>query len=48
MMRRYFSQGGQPKDDTEKKALDAQDGDDKDDGFLKVKNCFMIFSGRSA
>jgi hypothetical protein len=38
----------QPKDDAEKKAPDAQDGDDKDDGFPKVKNCFMIFSGRLA
>jgi hypothetical protein len=48
MMRRYFSQGGQPKDDAEKKAPDAQGGDDQDDGFPKVKNCFMIFGGRSA
>jgi hypothetical protein len=46
MMRRYFSRGGQPKDDAEKKALDAQEGDDKDDGFPEVKNYFMIFGGR--
>jgi hypothetical protein len=47
MMRRYFSRGGQPKDDAEKKAPDAQGGDDKDDRFPEVKNCFMIFGGRS-
>jgi hypothetical protein len=47
MMRRYFSRGGQPKDDAEKKAPDTQEGDDKDDGFPEVKNCFMIFGGRS-
>jgi hypothetical protein len=48
MMQCYFSQCGQPKDDAEKKAADAQEGDDKDDGFPKVKNCFMIFGGCSA
>jgi hypothetical protein len=47
MMRRYFSRCGQPKDDAEKKAVDAQEGNDKDDGFPEVKNCFMIFGGRS-
>jgi hypothetical protein len=35
MMRRYFSQGGQPKDDAEKKAANTQEGDGKDDGFLR-------------
>jgi hypothetical protein len=48
MMRRYFSRGGQPKDEAEKKAADAQEGDGKDEGFLEVKNCFVIFDGRSA
>jgi hypothetical protein len=48
MMRRYFSWGGQPKDDAEKKATDAQEGDGKDEGFPEVKNCFMIFGGHSA
>jgi hypothetical protein len=48
MMRHYFSRCGQPKDDTEKKAADTQEGDNKDDGFPEVKNCFMIFGGRSA
>jgi hypothetical protein len=48
MMRRKFSWGDQPKDDAEKKAPDAQGGDDKDEGFPEVKNFFMIFSGRSA
>jgi hypothetical protein len=48
MMRHYFSRGGQPKDDTEIKVTDTQGGDDKDDGFPEVKNCFMIFGGRSA
>jgi hypothetical protein len=48
MMRCYFSRGGQPKDDAEKKAPDAQEGDDKDDGFPEIKNCFMIFGGHSA
>jgi hypothetical protein len=43
MMCRYFSRGGQPKDDAEKKAPDAQGGDDQDDGFPEVKNYFMIF-----
>jgi hypothetical protein len=47
MMRRYFSRGGQPKDDAEKKAADAQEGDGKDEGFLKVKNYFMISGGHS-
>jgi hypothetical protein len=47
MMRRYFSRGGQPKDDAEKKATNAQEGDGKDEGFPEVKNCFMIFDGRS-
>jgi hypothetical protein len=47
MMRRYFSEGGQPKDDAEKKAPDAQGGDDQEDGFPKVKNCFMNFGDRS-
>jgi hypothetical protein len=47
MMQRYFSQCSQPKDDAEKKEANAQEGDDKDDGFPKVKNCFMIFDGRS-
>jgi hypothetical protein len=48
MMRRYFSRGGQPKDDAKKKVADAQEGDGKDNGFPEVKNCFMIFGGRSA
>jgi hypothetical protein len=48
MMRRYFSRCSQPKDDAKKKAADAQEGDDKDDGFLEVKSCFMIFGGCSA
>jgi hypothetical protein len=48
MMRRYFSRNGQPKDNAEKKAVDAQEGDDKDDGFPEVKNRFMIYGGRSA
>jgi hypothetical protein len=48
MMRCYFSWCGQPKDDAEKKAVDAQEGDNKDEGFPKVKNCFMIFGGRLA
>jgi hypothetical protein len=33
MMQRYFSRCGQPKDDAKKKAADAQEGNDKDDGF---------------
>jgi hypothetical protein len=48
MMRRYFSWSGQPKDDAEKKAADAQECNDKDNRFLEVKNFFMIFGGRSA
>jgi hypothetical protein len=48
MMWRYFSRGGQPKDIAEIKAIDTQGGDDKDDRFFEVKNCFMIFGGRSA
>jgi hypothetical protein len=48
MMQCYFSRGGQPKDDAEKKAANTQEGDGKDDGLLVVKNCFMIFGGRSA
>jgi hypothetical protein len=48
LMQRYFSRCRQPKDDAKKKAADAQEGDDKDDRFLEVKNCFMIFGGRSA
>jgi hypothetical protein len=48
MMRRYFSRCRQPKDDAKKKVVDAQGGDDKDDGFPEVKSCFMIFGGRSA
>jgi hypothetical protein len=47
MMRHYFCQGGQPKDDTKKKTPDAQEGDDKDDRFPEVKNCFMTYDGRS-
>jgi hypothetical protein len=48
MMRCNFSWGVQPKAEAEKKALDAQEGDGKDKGFPEVKNCFMIFGGRSA
>jgi hypothetical protein len=48
MMRHYFLWGSQPKDDAEKKVVDAQGGEDKDDGFPEVKNCFMIFGDRSA
>jgi hypothetical protein len=48
MMWCYFSRGGQPKDDAEKKAADTQEGDSKDNGFPEVKNYFMIFGGRSA
>jgi hypothetical protein len=48
MMWHYFSRNGQPKDDAKKEAIDAQDGDNKDDGFPKVKNYFMIYDGRSA
>jgi hypothetical protein len=48
MMRRYFSRGGQPKDEAKKRAADALEGDGKDEGFPEVKNCFMIFGGRSA
>jgi hypothetical protein len=48
MMRRYFSLSAQPRDDAEKKAPDAPEGDNKDDRFPEVKNCFMIFGDRSA
>jgi hypothetical protein len=35
MMRRYFSRSGQPKDNAEKKEVDAQEGDDRMTGSLK-------------
>jgi hypothetical protein len=47
MMQHYFSRCGQPKDDAENKAANTQEGDGKDDGFPKVKNCFMIFGSHS-
>ena len=47
MLRCYYAKLGLPNDDAKKK--DASDRDnDKDDGFPKVHNAFMILGGPSA
>ena len=47
MLRHYYAKLGLPNDDARKKG--AGEGDnDKDDGFPKVHDAFMIFGGPSA
>ena len=47
MLRRYYTKLGLPDDDAKKRGAGDQD-DDKDEGFPKVHNAFMIFGGPSA
>jgi hypothetical protein len=47
MMRRYFSRAISPRTMLRRRHQMPR-GDDKDGGFLEVKNCFMIFGGRLA
>jgi hypothetical protein len=45
MLRRYFESLGIKKDD-KKEDLKEKD-DDKDEGFLEIHDCFMIYGGSS-
>ena len=47
MLRCYYAKLGLPDDDAKKKGTGDRD-DDKDEGFPKVHNAFMIFGGPSA
>jgi hypothetical protein len=44
MLRRYFESLGIKKDDKEDPK---EKGDDKDEGFPKIHDCFMIYGGPS-
>jgi hypothetical protein len=45
MLRRYFKSLGIKKDD--KKEDRKEKGDDKDEGFPEIHDCFMIYGGPS-
>jgi hypothetical protein len=45
MLRRYFESLGIKKDD--KKEDPKEEGDDKDEGFPEIHDCFMIYGGPS-
>ena len=47
MLRHYYAKLGLPNDKAKKRDADDRDND-KDDGFPKVFNAFMIFGGPSA
>ena len=47
MLRRYYAKLGLPDDDAKQRDVGDRDND-KDDGFPKVHNAFMIFGGPSA
>ena len=48
MLRRYYARLGLPDDDDARKRGAGERDGDKDDGFLEVRNAFMIFGGPSA